>query len=127
MIAEVLIRKLGEGELFFEVRVAVVGNVDTGKSTLLGVLSRGALDNGRGKARANIFKHQHEIKSGRTSDIGREILGFDKRGNIVNYSSDRTPNWSEICEQSSKLITFMDLAGHEKYLKTTGILKKIYL
>lgn len=25
----------------------------------------------------------------------------------------------EICENSTKLITFMDLAGHKKYLKTT--------
>ena len=28
-------------------------------------------------------------------------------------------NWSKICEDSSKVITFIDLAGHEKYLKTT--------
>lgn len=39
-----------------EIRVAVVGNVDSGKSTLLGVLSRGALDNGRGLARLNVFR-----------------------------------------------------------------------
>lgn len=32
-----------------EVRVAVVGNVDAGKSTTLGVLTRGGLDDGRGK------------------------------------------------------------------------------
>ena len=25
----------------------------------------------------------------------------------------------EICEQSSKIVNFIDLAGHEKYLKTT--------
>ena len=30
-----------------EIRVAVVGNVDAGKSTLLGVLTHGDLDNGR--------------------------------------------------------------------------------
>ena len=29
----------------------------------------------------------------------------------------RTPE--EICELSSKLITFIDLGGHKKYLKTT--------
>jgi GTPase len=26
---------------------------------------------------------------------------------------------TEICEQSSKIVNFIDLAGHEKYLKTT--------
>jgi GTPase len=36
-VAEVLIKKrLSEDQLFTEVRVAVVGNVDSGKSTLLG-------------------------------------------------------------------------------------------
>lgn len=105
---------------FREVRIAVIGNVDTGKTTLLGVLSKGGLDNGRGKARSNIFKHKHEIDSGRTSDIGREILGFDSEGKILNYSSARTPSWNEICEQSTKVLSFIDLAGHEKYLKTTG-------
>ncbi|KOB52360.1 GTP-binding protein GP-1, partial [Operophtera brumata] len=53
--------------------VAVVGNVDAGKSTLLGVLT-----------------HDHG-----------------------------TLDWVKICEKSSKVITFIDLAGHERYLKTT--------
>lgn len=28
-------------------------------------------------------------------------------------------DWVKICEKSSKVLTFIDLAGHEKYLKTT--------
>ena len=28
-------------------------------------------------------------------------------------------DWVRVCEKSSKVITFIDLAGHEKYLKTT--------
>lgn len=36
-------------EEIIEVRCAVVGNVDSGKSTLTGVLTRGGLDDGRGK------------------------------------------------------------------------------
>lgn len=62
-----------------EVRVAVVGSVDAGKSTLLGVLTQGQLDNGRGRARLNMFRHLHEVQSGRTSSISHEILGFDSR------------------------------------------------
>lgn len=56
-----------------EVRCAVVGNVDSGKSTTLGVLSRGALDDGRGKARVGLFRHKHELESGRTSSVGMEV------------------------------------------------------
>jgi len=36
------------------VRVAVIGNVDSGKSTLVGVLTRGLLDDGRGLARSKV-------------------------------------------------------------------------
>ena len=28
-------------------------------------------------------------------------------------------DWTQICKESSKVVTFIDLAGHEKYLKTT--------
>ncbi len=56
-------------------RVAVVGNVDAGKSTLLGVLTHSELDNGRGHARQRLFRHKHEMESGRTSSVGNDILG----------------------------------------------------
>ena len=72
--------KLLEGQRFTEVRIAIVGNVDVGKSTLLGVLSKGGLDNGRGLARLNVFKHRHEMETGQTSDVGREIVGLDGYG-----------------------------------------------
>lgn len=102
-------------------RVAVVGNVDAGKSTLLGVLTHGELDNGRGFARQKLFRHKHEIESGRTSSVGNDILGFDSEGNVVNKpdSHGGSLEWTKICEKSTKVITFIDLAGHEKYLKTT--------
>lgn len=74
-----------------EVRCAVVGNVDSGKSTTLGVLTRGiylshelinlgntnvtlgALDDGRGRARVGLFRHKHEVETGRTSSVGMEV------------------------------------------------------
>ncbi|KAL3050418.1 hypothetical protein OYC64_012449 [Pagothenia borchgrevinki] len=116
-IAEVLIRKVPDDQQFLDLRVAVIGNVDSGKSTLLGVLTQGELDNGRGRARLNLFRHLHEIQTGRTSSISFEILGFNSKGEVVNYSESRTAE--EICESASKMITFIDLAGHHKYLKTT--------
>ncbi len=57
--------------------------VDAGKSSMLGVLVKGDLDDGRGKARVNLFRHKHEIESGRTSSVGMEIMGFDSTGNII--------------------------------------------
>ncbi|NHJ33477.1 MAG: elongation factor 1-alpha [Asgard group archaeon] len=117
-VAEVLVRKLAEEE-FLEIRIAVAGNVDSGKSTLVGVLTQGNLDNGRGLARVNVFRHKHEIETGRTSSISQQIMGYDSKGLIVNYDSIGEQSWTKIIEGSSKVLTFIDLGGHEKYLKTT--------
>ena len=112
-------RRKADTRDFMEIRVAVVGNVDAGKSTLLGVLTHGELDNGRGHARLKLFRHKHEAETGRTSSVGNDILGFDSVGNVVNQPDHGALDWVKVCENSSKVITFIDLAGHEKYLKTT--------
>ncbi|KIW33710.1 uncharacterized protein PV07_00538 [Cladophialophora immunda] len=107
-------------EEVIETRIAVVGNVDAGKSTMLGVLVKGNLDDGRGKARVNLFRHKHEIESGRTSSVGMEIMGFDTHGGVVTSTvPGRKLTWAEIGTRSAKVITFTDLAGHERYLRTT--------
>lgn len=120
-VAEYLIREHKAAEDFTEVRVAVVGNVDAGKSTLLGVLTHNTLDDGRGTARLKLFRHKHEAETGRTSSVGNDILGFDSKGSIVNKPDPHSGalDWGDICKESSKVLTFIDLAGHEKYLKTT--------
>ena len=101
------------------IRIAVVGNVDAGKSTMLGVLVKGNLDDGRGKARVNLFRHKHEVESGRTSSVGLEMMGYDSHGEIVGSSQGRKMYWEDIGKRSSKVISFSDLAGHERYLRTT--------
>lgn len=47
------------------------------------------------------------------------LLGFDSVGKVVNKPDHGTLDWVKICEKSAKVITFIDLAGHERYLKTT--------
>ncbi|KAF9891778.1 hypothetical protein FE257_003259 [Aspergillus nanangensis] len=117
---KVLVRQPAESvEEMAEIRIAVVGNVDAGKSTMLGVLVKGNLDDGRGKARVNLFRHKHEIESGRTSSVGLEIMGFDSHGEIISSSQGRKLSWEEIGKRSAKVISFSDLAGHERYLRTT--------
>ena len=118
---KLLIRQTPETpEEVIETRIAVVGNVDAGKSTMLGVLVKGNLDDGRGKARVNLFRHKHELESGRTSSVGMEIMGFDTRGDIVASTvPGRKLTWNEIGTRSAKVISFTDLAGHERYLRTT--------
>lgn len=58
-MADILIRKRSSDCPRLEVRVAVIGNVDSGKSTLVGVLTRGLLDDGRGLARSKVSDTLH--------------------------------------------------------------------
>jgi GTPase len=116
---EVLVRKMSDTKNLEEIRISVMGSVDAGKSSLVGVLTQGELDNGRGRARLQMFRHYHEIKSGRTSCISHELLGFDDEGNVINYKHNEMMTAEEISELSTKLISFMDLAGHRRYMRTT--------
>ena len=104
-----------------EIRLVVIGNVDSGKSTLVGCLSKGIKDDGRGYARKYVFNYQHESESGRTSSIAEEIIGF-KDGKLIQcgrLADKKNVSWKDIASQSDHVITFLDLCGHEKYLKTT--------
>lgn len=117
-VYELLVRENNE-QKYIDVKVAVAGPVDAGKSSLLGVLTSGTNDNGRGKARLSIFNFKHEVSTGRTSSIAHHILGFDDKGKITNYSGMHKKGWPEIVKDSSKIISFFDLCGHEKYIRTT--------
>lgn len=76
-------------------RIGISGNVDSGKSTFLGVLQSGNFDDGKGKTRTEIFNHPHERETGRTSSVSqRSIVVGDRR------------------------VHFHDLPGHEKYFRT---------
>jgi len=81
-----------------EIGIAVVGSVDSGKSTLIGTLISNKLDDGKGSNRSLVSGHNHEIKSGKTSSISIHSM--------KNY-------------QGNNSLVLIDLCGHEKYLKTT--------
>jgi len=80
-----------------EIRIGVGGNVDAGKSSFVGVITKNILDNGRGYARSFILKHKHEQETGRTSTVSQQYI-----------------------KMPDKVIEFNDLAGHEKYYKCTA-------
>jgi len=117
-VGEFLIRENDKVDII-NINIGVAGNVDSGKSTTVGTLAKGILDDGRGKARLNVFNFKHEVESGRTSSIGHQIMGFDKEGEVIKLKLDKNNSWVDITSRSSKIISFYDLAGHEKYLKTT--------
>ena len=53
-----------------ELRIAMIGQVNSGKSTVTGVLTRGILDDGRGLSRSYVLRHDHERKKGQSSSPG---------------------------------------------------------
>lgn len=81
-----------------EVIFGLLGSVDSGKSTLLGLLTKNKLDkielydDGAGSLRNKVLRFDHERKNGQTSSI-----------NLLH----------------NERYSFVDLAGHQKYLKTT--------
>ncbi|KAG5445420.1 GTP binding protein [Clonorchis sinensis] len=103
--------------------IAVLGGMDAGKSTLIGVLTDGELDNARGRARLNLFRHLHEVQTGRTSSLSSELLGFDIAGNVTNYTRTdgllTRSSVDELVRNSYQLVTLLDSAGHSKYQRTT--------
>jgi len=101
-------------------RVATIGNVDSGKSTLIGVLSGASLDDGRGAARRTVLKHDHELETGRTSAVSVEVVGFDAAGErVVPTGRNQAQRWASLADRTATALTLIDLCGHEKYLKTT--------
>jgi hypothetical protein len=112
----------------------VVGNVDSGKSTTLGVLPRGTSDDGRGRARVQPFWHKHEIETGRTSHVGMENIPFVRyrfgsstQAQILGFSPTDQPilsalaagpkseiikreklEWDDFAARGSKIIRFID-------------------
>jgi len=127
IIAEILVRLSLEEKPPIQVSIAALGNVDAGKSTLIGILCTGVLDDGNGLAMQKIARFLHEIKSGRTSSVSIHLLGFNDVGEIVNYTLVNPLNEPEIFLKASKILMFSDLGGHERYLKTTlrGVMSKL--
>ncbi|OQR94838.1 GTP-binding protein [Achlya hypogyna] len=118
--ARVCISRIADTHAKKQVRVSVIGSVESGKSTLIGVLTRGCLDDGNGLARMQVFRHLHEIENGRTSSISEQIMGVTKEGKICKFNTLESRNASSLESQSHKLIMLSDLAGHERYLKITA-------
>ncbi|KAH7326754.1 hypothetical protein B0I35DRAFT_347137 [Stachybotrys elegans] len=102
-----------------QLRVTLTGPTTSGKSSLLGTLSTGTLDNGRGKSRLSLLKHRHEMASGVTSSIAQELIGY-KDNAILNFSQGNIESWVDIhdCSEGGRLVFLTDSGGHPRYRRT---------
>ena len=118
-IAELYIRDANINKT--EITIGVLGEEGTGKSTLIGVLKNGKLDNSQGSARLNILRHKHEKYSGKTSSFSHQIIGFDEKGDITNYDNLSTPDNQQIVHKSTKIINFYDMSGSAQTFNRTTL------
>jgi len=100
-----------------DTRIAMIGNVDSGKSTLIGVLTNSLLDDGRGCARSLVLKHRHEQDNGRTSAVTVEIMGYKGDEQVISNARNHNHRWMEIMENSEKTVSycFFNLAVSAAY------------
>ncbi|RLN81691.1 hypothetical protein BBJ28_00020076, partial [Nothophytophthora sp. Chile5] len=121
----------------FWLLVSVIGDFESGKSTLVGVLTRGCLDDGCGLARMQVCRHRHELENGRTSSVSEHTIAVAADGRFrctdelgacdFGDSEDedeaderRAGDVDKKEKKPESFITFSDLAGHKKYLKSTA-------
>jgi GTPase len=102
-----------------QLRISLTGPTTSGKTTLLGTLANGKLDNGRGSSRIDLLKHRHEVVSGQTSSVAQELIGY-KDAKIFNYASPTIESWTDIHDhaEDGRLVFFSDSAGHLRFRRT---------
>ncbi|TPX16719.1 uncharacterized protein E0L32_003660 [Thyridium curvatum] len=102
-----------------QLRVTLTGPTTSGKTTLLGTLSTGTLDNGQGMSRLSLLKHRHEVASGVTSSVTQELIGY-RGSDIVNYANQQIESWVGIHDFTGdgRLAFVSDVAGHPRYRRT---------
>lgn len=119
LIAEITINKESEDfnkmKKIMEIKIGLIGEENSGKSTLIGCLISDRKDNGKGLTRTNVFRHRHEITCGKTSSFTHQIVGFDKFGNKSNLNNGIMAPWCEIVQRSAKIINFIDMGGYSKF------------
>ncbi|RLE51294.1 MAG: elongation factor 1-alpha [Candidatus Methanomethylicota archaeon] len=118
-IVEVLVRRCRE-TLPVQVSVIAVGHADHGKTTTVGVLVTGELDDGDGAVMSKVARYKHEIQMRRTSSVAERLLGFDDEGRVVNYMLTSPLDEASVFLNSSKIVSFIDVGGHERYLRTAA-------
>jgi len=131
-----------------QLRISLTGSTTCGKSTLLGTLTTGDLDNGRGKSRLSLLRHRHELVTGVTSSVAWEIVGYKPKGStapnskdvdcgffgsadpepgdddisrVVNYATGNISSWTDIhgAAEGGRIVFMSDSAGQLKYRRTT--------
>jgi len=118
-VGKYVLERIPLDEIKETIGINVVGRVNSGKSTLIGIFVKGMLDDGRGTARSFLLKHPQEIKKGQTADLHQAFIGFDKKLRPITFHNplDRE-EIARILDESTRIVIFHDAPGHSEYAKT---------
>jgi elongation factor 1-alpha len=99
--------------------IGTAGHVDHGKSTLLGSLISHRPDDGAGKTKVYFDVLPHEIERGLSAELSYGVFGFldGKPIYLKNPLSKKERAWT--VEHAEKIVSFVDMVGHEPWLRTT--------
>ncbi|MCD6514242.1 MAG: 50S ribosome-binding GTPase [Candidatus Odinarchaeota archaeon] len=101
------------------INVNFLGRVNAGKSTLIGVLASGRLDDGKGDRRSFLLKHPQELIKGQTADLHVLFLAFDEQGKpLYPRNPLSVDERKRILGIARKIATLVDAPGHEEFAKT---------
>lgn len=100
--------------------IATAGHVDHGKSTLVGTLVSGILDDGDGRTRRFLDTQKHEIERGLSADLSFAVYGFGAKGEAIRLKNPLSKKEKAgVVEGAAKIVSFVDTVGHEPWLRTT--------
>ncbi len=117
-VAKILISK-NSNHKRKHILVGVAGHVDHGKSTLVGTLTTGSLDNGSGRTRIFLDVQKHEIERGLSADLSFAVYGFRDGVPVRIKNPLQKKEKSKVVEHCEKVVSFVDTVGHEPWLRTT--------
>lgn len=119
LVGEILLEKRPREMPYEHILVGTAGHVDHGKSTLVGTIITGELDDGAGKTRNYLDLLPHEIMRGLSADISFAVFGFKDSVPIKLKNPLNKNEKARLVENAQKLISFVDTVGHEPWLRTT--------
>jgi GTPase len=116
-IAHLVVRQKGLKKVTSDIKIILLGDSTSGKSTLLGVMVSGKRDNGKGLARQKAFKHSHQLANGTECTVNFEIMGFNASCKVTNGDEAEQKSVEDIYKDSYKVLTFIDIKETSENIK----------
>lgn len=118
LLGKIIINKASANGFKSHIITVLSGHVNHGKSTLIGTLMTGKKDENHNNW-LFLDRLPHEIERNLSADLHYALLGYKNNKPLYLKNPLDKKERSRIVEQSDKLISFVDIPGHENYLRSS--------